>query len=180
MRHRARCDTGPDRGDIPDPLPAAVARPRDHLQAVLKASLAETGSTGRAALAWTWALTGTSPSPVMLSLSLGRPPTREEIQAEATAETEDPAALSGIPTDYVDQIGEARRILIWLTGTSDDIPLDDDQRGRFIGARDDYARTDTNIRRVLDHARRSLAAFDLPEPIDLADSADPWRWEPDG
>jgi hypothetical protein len=175
MRHRARRDASIG---LPDTLPPTTTRPRDHVQAIRTQSLAEIGSTGRAALAWTWALTGTSPSPVTLSLPLGRPPTRDEIQAEAAAEPERPAALTGIPTDYVDQIGDARRVLTWLTGTSDDIPLDDDQRGRFIGARDDYARTDTDIHHVLDHANRSLATFDLPEPMDPAEAADPWRWQP--
>ncbi len=48
---------------VPDPLPAAIARPHRQVQAVLAQSLAETGRDGRAALAWAWALTGTRPSP---------------------------------------------------------------------------------------------------------------------
>lgn len=163
---------------VPDPLPSAIARPRQHAEAVLAQSLLETGTDGRAALAWTWVLTGTGPSPVTLSLPLGRPPTSEEIRAEADAEPEGSTAPPGVPSDYCDQLGEARRTLAWLTGDSDDIPLDDEQRGRFISARDDYARTDEEIRMVRAHAARSLAAFDLPEPIDPAKAVDPWRWEP--
>lgn len=163
---------------LPDRLPPAIVRPRQHVEAVLTQSLAETGAGGRAALAWTWALTGTRPSPVTLSLPPGRPPASEEIRAEAGAEPEGPTAQPGVPSDYCDQLGETRRILAWLTGDSDDIPLDDEQRGRFIGARDDYARTDDEIRLVRGHAVRSLAGFDVPDLIDQADVADPWRREP--
>jgi hypothetical protein len=164
--------------DVPDPLPPTIVRPRQHITAVLAQSLAETGPDGRAALAWAWTLTGTRPSPVTLTLASGRPPTREQILAEADADPEGSTAGPGVPTDYCDQIGEARRIMTWLVGGSDDIPVDDDQRGRFIGARDDYARTDLEIRQVRDRAVRSLAAFDLPDPIDPADSTKPWHWPP--
>ncbi len=163
---------------IPDPLPASITRPREHVKAVLAQSLVEAGSDGRAALAWTWALTGTRPSPITLSPASGRPPTREEIDAEYRARAESSPALSGVPADYHDQLAEARHILTWLIGTSDEVPLDDDQRGRFIGARDDYARTDQDMRIVLADAQRSLARFDLPDQIDPADAATPWRWDP--
>jgi hypothetical protein len=162
----------------PDPLPAAIARPRQHVQAVLAQSLVETGRDGRAALAWAWALTGSRPSPVTLSLAPGRPLSREELLAEADADPEGTTAPPGVPTDYCDQIGEARRILSWLSGVSDDLPLDDEQRGRFIGARDDYARSDAEIRQVRDAAARCLADFDMPDPIDPTDAAHPWRWDP--
>jgi hypothetical protein len=162
---------------IPDPLPAAITRPRDHVQAVLTQSRAETGADGRAALAWTWALTGSRPSPITLSPAPGRPPTREEIRAESQAEPQTSPAPPGVPANYHDQLGEARGILAWLIGASDEIPLDDEQRGRFIGARDDYARTDHDIRTVLNDAQRSLSRFDLPDQIDPADAAIPWRWD---
>ena len=38
--------------------------------------------------------------------------------------------------------------------------------------------SDAEIRQVRDNAVRSLATFDLPEPIDPADAANPWRWDP--
>ena len=82
-----------------------------------------------------------------------------------------------MPADFCDQLGEARHILAWLVGDTDEIPVDDDNRGRFIGARDDYARTDEDIRQVRDHARRGLETFDLPEPMDPADARNPWRWD---
>src|ERR1035438_9010014 len=126
-------------------MPSAIARPRQHVDAVLAQSLAEVGTDGRAALAWEWALTGTRPSPVTLSLPAGRPPSRDEIVAEATAEPADSTARPGVPSDYCDQLGEARRVLAWLAGESDEIPVDDDNRGRFIGARADYAHTDEDI-----------------------------------
>jgi hypothetical protein len=82
-----------------------------------------------------------------------------------------------VPTDFCDQIREARHILCWLIGDTDEIPVDDDNRGRFIDARDDYARTDEQIREVLDLARRGLEAFDLPDLMNPADARNPWRWD---
>jgi hypothetical protein len=84
-----------------------------------------------------------------------------------------------VPTDFCDQIGEARRVLRWLAGASDEIPVDCDKRGRFIGARDDYARTDDDIRQARDLAQRGLGASGLPEPMDPADARNPWRWDPE-
>ena len=81
-----------------------------------------------------------------------------------------------MPTDFCDQLREARHILRWLTGDTDEIPVDDDNRGRFIGARGDYARTDEQIREVRDHASRALEASDLPDPMDPSDARNPWQW----
>jgi hypothetical protein len=161
----------------PDPLPPAITRPRQHVEAVLAQSLLETGDQGRAGLAWAWALTGTRPSPVTLTVAKGSPPTRDEITAEASASPESSTAPPGVPTDFCDQLREARQILRWLIGDTDEIPVDDDNRGRFIGVRDDYARTDEQIREALDLARRGLEAFDLPDPMNPADAQNPWRWD---
>ncbi len=143
---------------------------------MLAQSIREMGADGRTALAWEWALTGTRPSPVTMSLAPGYPPSREEILAEADAEPEGSTAPPGVPTDFCDQLGEARRVLAWLAGGSDEIPVDDGNRGRFVGARDDYARTDDDIRQVRDSALRGLKSCDLPEPMDPDDALHPWRW----
>ena len=161
---------------VPGQLAPAIIRPREQVEAVLEQSLQEMGGEGRTALAWQWALTGARPSPVTLSLPPGRTPSREEILAEADAEPEGSTAPPGVPTDFCDQLGEARRVLAWLAGSTDEIPVDDDNRGRFIGARDDYARTDDTIRQVRDYAVRGLLAFDLPDPMDSDDAQHPWRW----
>ena len=161
---------------VPDPLPPVITRPKQLVEAVLAQSLSETGDEGRAALAWAWALTGTRPSPVTLSVAKGSPPARDEITAEASAPPEGSTAPPGVPTDFCDQFREARHILRWLIGDTDEIPVDDDDCGRFIGARDDYARTDKQIRQVRDRAKRDLEAFDLPDPMDSADARNPWRW----
>jgi hypothetical protein len=163
---------------IPEQLSPAIARPRRHVEAVLAQSLYEVGPDGRAALAWQWALTGTRPSPVTLSLESGRPPSREEILAEAAAEPEGSTAPPGMPSNFCDQLRETRAILAWLAGGTDEIPVDDDNRGRLIGARGDYARTDDDIRQTLDHALLGLKAFDLPEPMSPSDAKHPWRWNP--
>ena len=134
---------------VPEQLSPAVVRPREHVEAVLAQSLSETGPDGRAALAWQWALTGTRPSPITLSLAPGIPPSREEILAEAAAEPEGSTASPGVPSDFCDQLRETRAVLTWLVGGTDEIPADDDNRGRLIGARGDYARTDRDIRQAL-------------------------------
>jgi hypothetical protein len=162
---------------VPEKLSPAVVRPREHVEAVLAQSLSETGPDGRAALAWEWALTGTRPSPVTLSLAPGRPPSRAEILAEAEAEPEGSKAPAGVPADFRDQFRETRGILAWLVGNSDEIPVDDDNRGRLIGARGDYARTDAEIRQVRDYALLGLKACDLPEILSSSDARHPWRWD---
>jgi hypothetical protein len=111
-----------------------------------------------------------------LSLPVGHPPTRGEILAESEAEPEGSTAPPGIPSDYCDQLGEARRVLLWLTGETDEIPVDDDNRGHLIGARDDYARTDADIRHI--RAQRGLDACHLPDTTDPGDALHPWRWSP--
>jgi hypothetical protein len=78
-----------------------------------------------------------------------------------------------VPTDFGDQLREARHTLRWLIGETDEIPVDADNRGRFIGACDDYARTGEQIREVRDKARRGLETCDPPEPMDPADALDP-------
>jgi len=162
---------------LPEQVPPAITRPRQLIEAVLTQSLLEMGTAGRTALAWDWALTGTRPSPVTLPSPAGGPPSREKIQAEAAAPPEGSTSPPGVPTDYCDELREARRVLAWLIGGTDEIPVDDENRGRFIGARDDYARTDADIRQIRDNARRSLDAFDLPEPMDPTDARNPWRWD---
>jgi hypothetical protein len=121
-------------------------------------------------------MTGRVDSPITLTAAAGRPPTREEVLAEADADPVGSTAPPGVPTDFCDQIGEARRLLRWLIAETDDIPIDDDNRGRFIGARDDYARTDEEIRQVRDRALRGLQERDLPDPMDPDEAQHPWRW----
>lgn len=164
---------------IPAQLSPAITRPRPHVEAVLAQSLREVGPAGRAALAWTWALTGSRPSPITLSLAPGRPPSRAEILAEAAAEPEGSTAPPGVPADFRDQLRETRAVLCWLAGASDEIPVDDESRGRLVGARGGYARTDADIRQVREYAQLSLKASDLPEPVPAAAARHPWRWSQD-
>lgn len=135
----------------------AVVRAPELVAAVRAQSLLELGPDGRASLAWQWALTGTRPAPISLAAAPGSPPPRAEILAEARAPAQTGTVVPGIPGDYQDQVGDARRILAWLAGLSDEIPLDDDNRGRFIGARDDFARTDEEMNQVLSWARAGLS-----------------------
>jgi hypothetical protein len=162
---------------VPEQLSPAIVRPRAHVEAVLAQSLRETSPGGRAALAWAWALAGGRPSPVTLSPVPGRPPARAEILAEAAAQPEGSRAPAGVPADFRDQLRQARSILAWLAGGSDEVPLDDDDRGRFVGARGGYARTDDDIRTVCDRAVLGLKAGDLPEVMSPSDARHPWRWD---
>lgn len=164
---------------VPAQLSPAITRPRAHVAAVLAQSLREVGPAGRAALAWTWALTGTRPSPITLSLAPGCPPSRADILAEAAAEPEGSTAPPGVPADFRDQLRETRAVLSWLAGASDEIPVDDPGRGRLIGARDGYARTDADISRVRGQAQLGLKVFDLPEPLPAMAARHPWRWSQD-
>ena len=164
---------------VPAQLSPAITRPRAHVEAVLAQSLREVGPAGRAALAWTWALTGSRPSPITLSLAPGCPPSQAEILAEAAAEPEGSTAPPGVPADFRDQLRETRAVLSWLAGASDEIPVDDDSRGRLIGARGDYARTDEDIRRVREQAQLGLEVADLPEALPSAAARHPWRWSQD-
>jgi hypothetical protein len=159
-------------------LPAGVVRPHHQVEAVLVQSMAEMGTRGRVWQAWRWVLNGDQPSPVTLTPPLGQAPSREQILAEADAGPAGSTAPPGVPTDFCDQIGEVRRLLRWLAGASDDIPVDGDERGQFVGARGDYARTDEEIRQVRDLALRGLETFDLPGPMDPADARNPWLWDP--
>jgi hypothetical protein len=164
---------------VPAQLSPAITRPRAHVEAVLAQSLREVGPAGRAALAWTWALTGTRPSPITLSLAPGCPPSRAEILAEAAAEPEGSTAPPGVPADFRDQLRETRAVLSWLAGASDEIPVDDDGRGQLIGARDGYARTDEDIRQVREQAQLGLKTVGLPEPLPASAARHPWRWNQD-
>lgn len=177
-----RCHTPPYRERmrtvvVPEVLPGAIARSRALVEAVLAESLAETGADGPVALAWEWGLTGSRPSPITLSLPVGRPPSREEILAEADADPEIRSGSLGEPTAG-DQVWQAALILRWLAGASDEIPVAQEDRGRFIGARDDYARTDAEIRQVRDWAELGLReSGDLPVPMDPDDATRPWSWD---
>jgi hypothetical protein len=164
---------------VPAQLSPAIARPRAHVEAVLAQSLREVGPAGRAALAWAWALTGTRPSPITLSLAPGCPPSRAEILAEAAAEPEGSTAPPGVPADFRDQLRETRAVLSWLAGASDEIPVDDAGRGQLIGARDGYARTDEDICQLREQAQLGLKAVGLPEPLPAPAARHPWRWNQD-
>jgi hypothetical protein len=102
-----------------DEVPEAITRSPAQLWSVLARSLGEQGASGRTALAWRWALTGTCPSPVTLTAPAGRPPSRGEIVAESGADAE--LARQGI--DPGGDVMQAQFVLKWLTSTIDALPL---------------------------------------------------------
>ena len=163
---------------IPCQLPPAVVRSPELVRAVRAESLAQMGVCGPAARAWEWALTGTCASPVTgRQPTPGSLPSREELITEAKTAGDEIIPPFQRIYDTDQQVSAARRILEWLSGNTDEIPLPTGNRGRFIGARDDYARTDGQIREVLAWARFGLARFDLPDPMDPAVAMRPWQWQ---
>ena len=168
--HRARA-----RAVLPRhrPGPASTSRPCS------RKACSEIGADGRAALAWDWALTGTRPSPVTLSLRArhGRRPARRSWPRPPRNPKAPPPRPAYPPTSATSSAKPAH-ILAWLTGDTDEIPVDDDNRGRFIGARDDYARTDDDIRQVRDHALPRPGSLRPPRPHGPQPTPrHPWRWD---
>ncbi len=151
--------------DLLDQLPDSVCQPPATLWSVLARSLGEQGARGRTALAWRWALTGSSPAPVTLSTPTGRPPTRSELLAEAGAEAE----LSGGKADPGGQVMHARFVLQWLAGDLDALPLwngPNDQPHVTDGAA--FPRPGAEITDV--HSRALLAQWRHPWPVRPSDS----------
>jgi hypothetical protein len=165
---------------VPDPLPAAVIRPRRQVKAVMQQSLREQGTSGRTAAAWQWALTGNVTSPVRRDQATGTPPDRARIAAEARYDPRDdppgyrrmagPLWVSDRDTDR----RFARLVLLWLAGSCDLVPLAAGDRGRYVGARLYFARTDEDIRQVRTAALDRILADPMPQPVSAMQAARPW------
>jgi len=164
---------------IPAELPATITRPRPLIEAVMARSLREQGPDSRTATAWQWVLTGYGPAPVSDTPGTGNPPGLDEIAAEARS---DPADECSWPPwrhafDPDPDRQQARRVLRWLTGAADAIPLLDLDRGRYVGARLYFARTDDELRQVRGWARHGIAQHgDLPDSIPRWKAERPWQW----
>ena len=162
----------------PGQLPATITRPRSLVEAVMAPSLREQGPASRTAAAWRWVLTGQGPSPVSGTTSTSRQPGPDDITAETRS---DPSGECSWPPwrnafDHDPDRQQARRVLRWLTGAADAIPLLDLDRGRYVGARLYFARTDDELRQVRDWAQIGLGKCDLPATMDRWDAEHPWRW----
>ena len=102
-----------------DCVPEGIVQRPGRIWNVFARSLGEQGASGRTALAWRWALTGSCPSPVTLSAPAGGLPDRGEILAEAGAVAE----LGGDGSDPGGQVMHARFVLQWLAGDLEALPL---------------------------------------------------------
>jgi hypothetical protein len=168
-----------DAARIPGQLPATVARPRPLIEAVMVQSLREQGPASRTATAWRWVLTGHGPAPVSDTPGTGNPPGLDEITAEARS---DPSEECSWPPwrhafDPDPDRQQARRVLRWLTGAADAIPLLDLHRGRYVSARLYFARTDDELRQVRGWAQHGIAQHgDLPADIPRWQAERPWQW----
>jgi len=164
--------------DIPAQLPAAVTRPRPLIEAVMAQSLCEQGPGSRTAAAWRWVLTGHGPAPVSQEPGTGAPPTPDNITAEARHDPAEECAWPPWRHNFDPDLDrqQARRVLRWLTGAADAIPLTDPGRGRYVGARFHLARTDDEFRRVRDWAIHGIREHgDLPD-MSRWDAERPWLW----
>src|SRR5258708_27326943 len=113
---------------IPGTLPATVVRSRPLVVAVMTQSLGEWPAGSRAASAWQWVLTGQQLAPVSGTRGPGRPPTSEEVTAEARHGGDSRPLECGWPPwryarDADPDRQQARPVLRWLTGAADAIPL---------------------------------------------------------
>ncbi len=166
-----------DTSQIPGPLPATVTRPRPLIEAVMAQSLREQGPASRAAAAWRWVLTGRGPAPISQTPGTGRPPDPADITVEARSNTPEDCEWPPWRFDPDLDQRQARRVLRWLTGAADAIPLTDPSRGRYVGARLHFARTDEEIRRVRNWAQHGLRQHgDLPAHIPAGKAERPWQW----
>ena len=148
--------------DLMERLPDAVCRPPAAVWSVFARSLGEQGADGRTALAWRWALTGACPSPISLSQSPGRLPTRSELTAEAGARAE----LSRPEADPGGQVMHARFVLQWLAGELDALPLWNGDAGS------------PHITDGAPSARTSAEINDVQSWAMLADWRNPWPDDP--
>jgi len=171
-----------DMTQIPATLPPTVTRPRQLVAMIMAESLREHGLDSRTAAAWRWVLTGHGLSPVSGTPGAGTPPGIEEIEAEALyGRTTDPP-LCGYPpwrhrNDFDPHRQQARRVLRWLTGAADAIPLIDPARGRHVGARFHLARTDEELRLVRGWALHGIREHgDLPDDMPQWRAERPWGW----
>ncbi len=171
-----------DANQVPGTLPVTVTRRRPLIVAVMGQSLAELGPGSRTASAWQWVLTGQGPAPVSRRPGTGSPPAAAEIAAEARDGADSALPECGWPPwryahDPDPDRQQARRVLRWLTGAADAIPISDPGRGRYVGARFHFARGDDDIRRVRDRALHGLAEHgDLPEEMPSSRAERPWQW----
>ena len=151
---------------------------------MLKQSLLEQGIGSCTAAAWQWALVGSVPSPIRNAPASGIPPGREEIAAEARHDPrDDPPGYRRLAgplwiSDRDDDRRFARLVLLWLAGIYDLVPLAAPDRGKHVGARLFFARTDDDIRAVRARALNAILA-DVPEPITAAEAARPWSMAAD-
>ena len=104
---------------IPAKLPPAITKSHDVTEVVMARDMQEHDPSGPVALAWQWALTGQSPTPITLMGWNTGPPSSQDIEWQI----ECPDEWQGrVPWD---QIRAARGVLWWLTsGPYDEVPTD--------------------------------------------------------
>jgi hypothetical protein len=105
-------------------LPPAIVRTQRQVESVFAQSLTEMGPRGRTTQAWNWAITGAVQTPVTLAPGTGEPPTMEAVIAEADGDVV--YAAGPVPNDVEAQVSQARKVLRWLVGVTDELPVCND------------------------------------------------------
>jgi HD domain len=108
---------------IPDPLPPAIAPPREVIELAISQHLQEFGTSGLVARTWRWILHGGGPGPIShmdwSPFDGNGPPTAATIAAESTAGQ--PLLLARTPWA---ELNQARFICWWCTASPEDaVPL---------------------------------------------------------
>jgi hypothetical protein len=107
---------------IPDPLPPAIALPREVLEFAIAEHLKQFGESSLVARTWRWILYGGGPGPIShmnwSEFDGDGPPSRATLAAESTA---DPPSLCRAPWA---ELSKARFICWWCTANpEDEVPL---------------------------------------------------------
>jgi hypothetical protein len=140
----------------------------------------EQGTVGPTAAAWRWVLTGEVASPIRQVQAAGISPDREQIAAEAGHDPhDDPTGYRRLAgplwiSDYDTSRRFARLVLLWLAGVHDVVPLAAPDRGKYVGARLHFARTDADVLQVRTAALNRILAEPVAQPISAAQASHPW------
>lgn len=133
--------------DLP-PAGTAIVRPLRHVSAVRERHLAQLaartlGAESLSARAWSWALGETSTAPVTERKTVV-PPSKADMQAEIAVA--DDRTLNGKRESRADG---AARVLRWLVGDDDHLPVRGSDRGELVGGFADVVRSSVEIVELL-------------------------------
>lgn len=158
-------------GQIEDAQPrgTAIVRPLRHVRAVREYHARRFSDPAEAAVsrsirAWAWALGESATAPVT-DRQTAVPPSRSDIETEIAVA--DKRRLRG---DRENRADAAAKVLRWLIGEDDRIPVRGDERGELVGGFGDVVRSPEQIGAILALA---VVGRERAEAQDLDVNADP-------